>query len=372
MSGNYRYQYVSRDIRSKIERGEYTDGQRLPTESELQTMYNVSRITVIKALEPLRKEGLIQSFPGKGTFVNLKKKQVGKENDTKEKSVMVGIVMPQIYSYFSNSVLASVAEEANRRGVHLVAGFCYNTVEEETKQIERMISLGCDGVIVIPLRSQSINHGIINAVLKNYPIVVVDRELDGVPLTYVGSDHERATAEAMNYLFELGHKDIGMISIVPKTTAVLARERGYFYGYAMSKHQARPNNCITDIRSSMTTSGKKAELRSDVDRIKEFITENPKITAMLCVNYNTMQICRMALKELGMKIPRDISLICFDAPRDVIAGKEYTYVQQDEKEIGRLSMEVLLKQIQSGEKDAHRYLVPTRLCTGASTDVPGR
>ena len=122
----------------------------------------------------------------------------------------------------------------------------------------------------------------------------------------------------------------------------------------------------------MTTNGKKAEFRGDVDRMKQYFAENPNITALLCVNYNTMQICRMALKELGLQIPRDISLICFDAPRDVIAGKEYTYVQQDEKEIGRLALDVLLKKIKNEENEPRRYLVPTRLCTGTSTDVIGK
>lgn len=371
MSRNCSYKRIYEDVRRKIDQKEYSDGEKLPTEAELQKIYGVSRITVIKALEPLRKEGLIQSFPGKGTFVHLSERH----NEpvlplTEEKPIVIGVVMPQIYSYFGNAVLTSIAEEANKRGIHLMAGFCYSTVEEETQQIERLMAFGCAGIIVIPLRAKSINHGIISALMKNYPVVVVDRELEGVPLTYVGSDHEQAAAEAMEYLFSLGHKNIGMVSTVPKTTAITARERGYFYGYAMTKYQVRLDNCVYDIHSSMSRADSEAEIRGDVDRMKDYFLKNQGISALLCVNYNTMQVCRIALRELGLQIPRDVSLVCFDAPKDVIARKEHTYVQQNEQEIGRQAVDAVLKLIRHETEAPQRYLIPSKLCIGASTDAP--
>lgn len=52
-----------------IERGELEPGQRLPSEREFCDQFGVSRITIRQALNELTRDGLIQSVPGKGTFV---------------------------------------------------------------------------------------------------------------------------------------------------------------------------------------------------------------------------------------------------------------------------------------------------------------
>jgi GntR family transcriptional regulator len=57
-------------IRDKIVRGEYTLGQTIPTEEQLQKFYGVSRTTVRLALAKLVNEGYIRRQQGKGTYVN--------------------------------------------------------------------------------------------------------------------------------------------------------------------------------------------------------------------------------------------------------------------------------------------------------------
>jgi GntR family transcriptional regulator len=50
--------------------GTYTTGMQLPSEAELQTKYNLSRITVRRAILELVREGYLIKSQGKGTFVN--------------------------------------------------------------------------------------------------------------------------------------------------------------------------------------------------------------------------------------------------------------------------------------------------------------
>lgn len=56
-------------LREQILRGEYSSGDRIPTERELGETYGISRITTRHALRMLEEQGLIQRLPGKGTFV---------------------------------------------------------------------------------------------------------------------------------------------------------------------------------------------------------------------------------------------------------------------------------------------------------------
>ena len=67
------YLQVKERIRSSIAAREYRNGEKLPTEMELCQQYQVSRITVRKAVEELCQEGFLVKKQGKGTFVKQKK-----------------------------------------------------------------------------------------------------------------------------------------------------------------------------------------------------------------------------------------------------------------------------------------------------------
>ena len=63
------YQQVAHSIRAEIRSGALPPGGRLPSVNELASTYGVAKMTVQKALNELREEGLIVSWQGRGTFV---------------------------------------------------------------------------------------------------------------------------------------------------------------------------------------------------------------------------------------------------------------------------------------------------------------
>lgn len=65
------YEQVKRDLKSKISNGFYQNGDQLPTNMQLCEMYQVSRITVNRALMELEADGCIEKVQGKGCFVRL-------------------------------------------------------------------------------------------------------------------------------------------------------------------------------------------------------------------------------------------------------------------------------------------------------------
>jgi GntR family transcriptional regulator len=64
-----RYREIADDLRTRVEAGEFGTGRVLPSESDLSASYDASRVTVRKALEVLRDEGLVSSRQGFGWFV---------------------------------------------------------------------------------------------------------------------------------------------------------------------------------------------------------------------------------------------------------------------------------------------------------------
>ena len=64
-----RYRDIAVDLRRRLAEGELTPGRVLPSESELSGSYSASRVTIRKALDELRAEGLIDARQGFGWFV---------------------------------------------------------------------------------------------------------------------------------------------------------------------------------------------------------------------------------------------------------------------------------------------------------------
>jgi GntR family transcriptional regulator len=66
---SHRYQQIADSLRRRVEAGEFTAGGLLPSEADLVARYKASRVTVRRALEDLRDEGLVDSRQGSGWFV---------------------------------------------------------------------------------------------------------------------------------------------------------------------------------------------------------------------------------------------------------------------------------------------------------------
>ncbi len=64
-----RYREIAEDLRARVEAGDFATGRLLPSEAELSAGYDASRVTVRKALELLRADGLVDSRQGLGWFV---------------------------------------------------------------------------------------------------------------------------------------------------------------------------------------------------------------------------------------------------------------------------------------------------------------
>jgi len=63
------YRRIADDLRTRIERGEYPPGSRLPTKAQLMEEYGVAVNTVERAIGVLRREGLVETVQGAGMFV---------------------------------------------------------------------------------------------------------------------------------------------------------------------------------------------------------------------------------------------------------------------------------------------------------------
>src|SRR5258707_13695526 len=65
------YRQIAAIIRARIESGEYPEGSRIPTESEIVETFEVARTTARRSIALLREQGLIETVPQRGSYVRL-------------------------------------------------------------------------------------------------------------------------------------------------------------------------------------------------------------------------------------------------------------------------------------------------------------
>lgn len=63
------YEQIVQQIEESIQKGELTAGSQLPPERDLAKQFGVSRTAVREAIKALQEKGLVDAFPGRGTFV---------------------------------------------------------------------------------------------------------------------------------------------------------------------------------------------------------------------------------------------------------------------------------------------------------------
>jgi GntR family transcriptional regulator len=80
------YEQIKSDLQFKIDTGEWRPGDRIPSEKELEGVYNVSRITVRRAVNDLVQSGYLERQRALGTFVKAASDINDKESFTVVKS----------------------------------------------------------------------------------------------------------------------------------------------------------------------------------------------------------------------------------------------------------------------------------------------
>jgi GntR family transcriptional regulator, transcriptional repressor for pyruvate dehydrogenase complex len=63
------YEQIVKQIEESIEHGDLKAGDQLPAERELALQFGVSRTAVREAVKTLREKGLVEAYPGRGTFI---------------------------------------------------------------------------------------------------------------------------------------------------------------------------------------------------------------------------------------------------------------------------------------------------------------
>lgn len=357
------YQDLYRKLREKIENGEYVVGSRIPSEKEISEENGVSRITTKHALEQLVSEGFIKRFPGKGTFVQSQHGNTVQQTATSsmpkipaEQSNMIGVVMEGISNDFGGKILMGIEQKCAELGYSAIIKFSYGKEERETECIHELLEAGVKGIVLMCVYNETYSPAIMKLSLEGFPLVFLDRSLKGLPVPFVGTDHLEAARQLTNHLIDLGHTHLAIAMFDESYTTSSSADRVNGYVESCLKHNLLcGNKRLLLAREGIHTISpeKRAE---NVQKIRQFLLENPETTAILALSARVGVIVMEAVAGTAVRV-----VASFDGPQHAFQTPcDLMYVVQDQMLMGRTACERLISKI-SGQDVPNVTYIPHQL-----------
>lgn len=344
------YKQIQIDILEQIKTGKLRPGDRVPSEKELADQYRVSQITSKNALIGLADEGVLVRVQGKGTFVKQEGETTGEFDNRSNARDVIGLILPCMKTKVDQKILDSIEKYVTASGYSLQVRVTRESQIEESAAIESMVASNVRGLIVFPTEEERYNDSILRLSLDRFPHVLIDRFLKEIRTYSVSSDNVNGTEEAITHLLNNGHEHIALITPEITNTATEERLIGFEKAYLTKKLPIDKDLwCILKIAD--IASGNAQHI------IESFMSERPAISAAFVVNVELTNYTYYAAKRLKKSVPDDIKLVCFDRPD----FQDVSYLQQNEDEICRLTVELLHAQLQ-GEYEPQRIVVPVKFC----------
>ena len=229
----------------------------------------------------------------------------------------------------------------------------FEYVEEEHQDyayLELARAKHIDGMILLTPRLD--DRGLKMLEEMDVPTVLMG-DIEGSNLYSVDVDNWAAAQQAVEYLLELGHKRIACITHAPFTyTASPERVQGY--KNALVQAGIRPDEGLIRYADFTPESG--------YTQMRSLLSSKKKFTAVFVASDNVAMGAKAALREAGMQIPEDISLVGFDdIPWSQYADPPLTTVHLQAQELARRACLVLMDLLKGKEPEAKRQIVETQL-----------
>ncbi len=264
------------------------------------------------------------------------------------KSKIIGVVIPELSNVFITEIISIVEDFFRKKGYATIVCGCKNDPQIEKKVVDFLYKKRVDGIINMPVNSDG-SH------LKPFedskkPILLVDRKVDELKCDYVLIDNKLATKKATDLLIKNGHKKIGFIAGPESVYTSIERLSGY--------------------KESLLETGIEFEDRliaygnytidGGVKCLKKLVEDNSDMTAVIASNAEMTIGTFIAIGELELKVPEEISVIGFDNVKFAKAmNPKVTIVTQPIKEIANTTAKIMLSKLEGSDKDENKYKYET-------------
>lgn len=318
----------------------------------------VSIVTVSNALKG--KKGVSEELRQKieQTAREMGYQMPSREGWKKHDSYIIGVVVAERYvrefPSFYMEVYKNISQEAMKRGSLTMLEVATREKESLEEKFSAFQDCEVAGVILIgEMKKDYINA--VRSEYKNVPIICVDYYDVFEDMDYIVTDGFGGMEQMTRLMIKEGIRDLAFVGTVNATKNITDRYLGY---------------CKALDRAGIEDA--KYNIIPDRDSAGEVFDLNPRLPEKLpqgfvCNCDRTALVVIRKLKELGIRVPEDISVVGFDNyPPDVSGGRQLTTYQNDEQVLARLSIHTMLQRIEGRKKPEGIRIVEGSVIRGES------
>jgi len=260
-------------------------------------------------------------------------------NGSQDKTI--AIIIKDLNYPFYTSIATGVKEYANNKGYSVVVASSENDQKCEKKFTHIFSTKDIKGTIIAPIveGSSEIEH-LFKLKMINYPFVLLEA-VKGIQANVVAIDNLRAIKKAVKYLIDSGHTKIVHFAGPPHSSHTQERIEGFRHAFSESTLVFHKDMIVSVGSRHEESFGKTLEYFKNRSR-KDYPT------AIVCFNDQQALAVMMALKQLNIRVPEDISIVGND---DIYYAKIYpvplTTIRAPQLEIGKRAAEILIRNIES-------------------------
>lgn len=270
----------------------------------------------------------------------------------------LGLVLTDITNPFWTTVARGVEDAAEAKGFSVI--LC-NTDESETKQtayLKVLLQKQVDGFVLAPACSKA--DAIMMIRKQNVPVVVIDRRVP-VDVDTVRCASEVGAYQLTQHLLDLGHRHIAMLS--GSQTVSTAEDRVAGYRRALAEAGLPVDEAYIFHREFTQAAG--------IEMARQALALSPRPTAIFAANNFIAIGALKALREMGLRVPDDVSLVAFDElPQALVIDPFLTVASQSAYEMGQRATQVLLQRLSHNAPENYQHIIlPTTLIIRKSSAI---
>jgi LacI family transcriptional regulator len=273
---------------------------------------------------------------------------------------LIGLTVPYLGGEYFSEIIEGAAEALYEQDARFVFCPTQHEHDREVSLLDRLMHGTTDGaILVLPSEYPA---ELARLAEEGYPFVVVDHAgpLDpSIPV--VAAAHWSGATAAMQHLVSLGHRSIAAITGPMQWPASVDRLAGYRAALAAAGLPVRPD--LVRESDFQLTGGYRAA--------REILALPERPTAIFAFNDNMAVGALQAARELGLRVPEDLSIAGFDDVQLAsVVTPPLTTVRQPLREMGRVAVSLLQRLIDRRRLDATRLELSTSLVVRESTAPP--
>ncbi len=219
-------------LKTDIQRGRFAAGELLPAEMELSKAYEVSRMTLRKALGALAQTGAVVKLPHKGILVPRTGEKI--VNDTigaveTQRKVSVATFWAGVPDYGVTKRLEGINRYCEAYGLQF-RNYLFSTNEETLAALEKVEDYGVEGILIYPFPDPRYTGIVRQLVEKRFPMVSF-RKLNDLDVSSSGSDDAVGAYNIVHYLIQKYLRPVHYITEMAQADS--SPERYWAYRSAM-------------------------------------------------------------------------------------------------------------------------------------------